>query len=105
MSKNKIRCSVTGLWSGVTTQTREKRIAKFGSVEAYENGYVSRAAKRLRSEGKSDEEIRSMAEAGTIKSSMPAPGIKVAKKVKKAAIPATETITTEDKDVESFLSE
>ena len=106
MSKNKIRCSVSGLWYGVTTQTREKRIAKFGSVEAYESGYVSRVAKRLRAEGKTDEEIKAMADAGSITSDMASPKMKVARKATaKDVTPATETIEVEDKEVESFLAD
>jgi len=60
MAKNKLRCTVTGEWYGVSKARREKLIASFGSVEELEKNYVSRDGKRLLKEGKTPEEILAM---------------------------------------------
>ena len=60
MAKNKLRCTVTGEWYGVSKARREKLIASFGSVEELEKGYVSRDGKRLLAEGHTPEAILDM---------------------------------------------
>ena len=66
MAKNKLKCTVTGEWYGVSKARREKLVAKFGSVDELEKGYVSRDGKRLLKEGHTAEEILEMAKEGKI---------------------------------------
>lgn len=110
MAKNKLRCTVTGLWYGVSAARRAKLVTKFKGEEALIEGFVSRDAIRLQKEGKSVEEIRAMAEAGTIKSNTNAPkraSTRSASKVAKAETDATADASDEDldPDVKNFLGE
>jgi len=98
MSKNKIQCSVTKEWFGISKARREKLIQEFGSEAELEKNYVCRMVKRLQKEGKSDEEIRKLAEAGEITSQTNAP-----KRTPKGAKAKPEE-TPEDPDVAAFLN-
>ena len=56
--KSKIRCVVTGEEVGVRPHIFDKRVAKFGSVEALLKGYISSMGKRMLRDGMSVTQIR-----------------------------------------------
>lgn len=111
----KLQCSVTGLWYSVTTNHKRELVEKFGSEDELTKTYVSRDARRLRKEGKTDVEIRQMVENGELATKTNAPkrlGSKAVKtNVKTARKQRTDTDTEteqkpvkiEDPDVEAFL--
>jgi hypothetical protein len=88
MSKYKIQCTITGLWSNINTRWMEKIIQKHGSVDAFRDKYVCRDAKRLLKEGKTAGEIRAMVDAGTLTSKVSAPKAKAPKAPKAPKVKA-----------------
>ena len=46
MSKNKLKCNVTGKMYGISKGRRDKLIQKFGSEEALISNFVSREGKK-----------------------------------------------------------
>ncbi len=109
MAKNKLQCNVTGLWYGVSASRREKLIQKYGSFEQLVENYVSRDAVRLQKEGKSEDEIRAMVEAGELVSNTAAPkrastrGEDTETKATKVAVTEPvepEAVTEEDEDID-----
>lgn len=56
--KTRVRCAVSGQETGCRPDIFDKRVEKYGSVEAMNAQYVSSASKRLLREGKTVEEIR-----------------------------------------------
>jgi hypothetical protein len=84
MSKNKLQCSVTGLWFNTTCASRKRMIEKeFGSEENLTKNYVCKRARKLLKQGKTVEEIQAMVTNGELTSKAEAPGTKAHKKVKK----------------------
>jgi len=79
--KNKICCTVTGQLCYATNERWHRLLKKYGSEEEIRKNCISRVAKRLLAEGKTKDEIRAMAKAGTL----PSPSAKV-KKVDKKTI-------------------
>lgn len=109
----RIQCSVSGLWMSVTTNHKKELVDKFGSEDELNKTYVSRAVRRLRKEGKSDEEIKKMAAAGELESKTSAPrragkvaGVKTPKVKKTEEVEVVnEDTEPADADVEGFLAE
>ena len=101
----KIQCSVSGCWMSVTTNHKKELIEKFGSEENLAADYVSRDARRLRKEGKSDADIKAMAAAGELESKTAEP--RKAGKVAKAKTPKAPKVeeVEEVNDTESTDSE
>jgi len=113
----KLQCNVSGLWFSVTTNHKKELVEKFESEDNLIDTYVSRDARRLRKEGKSDEDIRNMAEAGEITSLTPAPkrALKRVSSTGKKNVPTPKVATKPDvsekptgkpvdPDIENFMS-
>lgn len=108
----KLQCSKSGLWYAVTTNHKKELVEKFEREGLnLETDYVSRDARRLMKDGKSDEEIRQMAENGEIVSKTTPP--KRALKAAASGNPTPKVSTVEDdeptsapvdNDVDDFMS-
>ena len=72
--KNKIRCTVTGVLCYISDARLASLVAKKGSEQAVREGYISRVAARLLKAGKTNDEIKQMADAGTLPPPAAAPG-------------------------------
>jgi len=80
----KLQCSKSGLWYAVTTNHKKELEEKFeADGRDLETEYVSRDARRLMKEGKSEDEIRQMVADGELTSKTAAP--------KRASKPASST--------------
>lgn len=110
----KLQCKVSGLWYAVTTNHKKELVEKFEAEGLnLESDYVSRDARRLLKEGKSESEIREMAENGEIATKTTPP--KRARKANATAVPtprvATKVDTSEtpaadtsvDPDIDGFM--
>jgi len=98
--KNKVRCIVTGELRAVSKDFWARLIKRHGSEEAVRENYISRIAKQLRKQGKSDQEIREMAEQGNLPEA--APQAKKAPRAKKADKKSV-VVDTVPEDVKDFL--
>jgi len=67
-SKTKIRCVISGLVLSVRPDVYSQRIAKFGSEEKLQAGYVSNASKKMLRGGMTVTEIRTKAGTVNVKS-------------------------------------
>jgi hypothetical protein len=67
-SKTKIRCVISGLVLSVRPDVYAQRIAKFGSEEKLQAGYVSNASKKMLRGGMTVTEIRTKAGTVNVKS-------------------------------------
>ncbi len=108
MTKYRIQCTVSGIWNAINTQWINRIEAKYGSVDEFRKIYVCRDAKRLLKEGKTEAEIRKMAEDGTLSSKIrPPKGAKKkkskAKRKKKENSVQTGEQESVDPEVEEFL--
>lgn len=112
--KNRVRCTVTGLWFNANQNRMRDLIRQYGSEEALVKGYVSRLGKRLLAEGKTEAEIKKLVEAGEITSKADAPKATSGKRGRPAGsknreasteIPEAgeESETEGDSEVENFL--
>lgn len=81
--KNKIACTITGELCYISDERLKKLVKREGSEKAVREKYVSRVAKRLLKEGKTESEIRSLYKDGKL----PAAAAKATeeRKAKKAA--------------------
>lgn len=64
----KLQCNISKLFYGVNTNRHKELIEQYGSLDNLESTYISRDAKRLLKEGKTEAEIRQMAINGTLTS-------------------------------------
>ena len=108
----KLRCNVTNTFWSVTTNHKRELIEQYGSEEDLNSKYVCRTARRLRKEGKTDAEIREMADNGEIVSKTSPPkrlnktagtSTKSAKTVAVKPAPKKEKVS-DDPDVNAFLA-
>jgi len=101
--KNKLRCTVSGEWYGVSAARRRKLVEKYGSDDELVKNYVSRTSRRYLKEGYTPERIRQMTEQGEITTKTSAP-----KRLGKETVkndPVTEMIKAEpdDPEVKAFM--
>lgn len=112
MSKTKMQCVVSGKVVSVRPDIYNQRVEKFGSEEVMLKSYISSESKRLLREGKSVDEIRTMANTMNDKSLQSASELETAilrvmktpPKVKLPSEPKIKKAKTVDVDVESFLN-
>lgn len=105
MSKNRVKCTVTGLWFNANQNRMRSLLQEYGSPERLEKEYVSRLGKSLLKQGKSREEIKALVDAGTIVSKAGEPVTRNGKRGRKPKTAVSETErSTSDKEVASFMS-
>jgi len=113
--KNRVRCTVTGLWFNANQNRMRDLIRQYGSAEELEKSYVSRLGKRLLAEGKTVPEIKKMVESGELVSKADEPKASAGKRGRPAGSKNTPQASTEvpevgedadeaDAEVENFLT-
>ena len=110
--KNKIQCTITKLWFGVTPQVLAKRVEKSGRDEEYvRSTYVCQAARKYLDQGYSNEKIIEMIESERKRPSKKKAGSKIVAKKKEENInyrdmifkPAPEVLQEIDPEIIEFL--
>lgn len=64
--KNRVKCRITEKWCFISDDRIRESLKRFGSWDALRVNYVSREAARLLRDGKTEEEIRTMAAQGLL---------------------------------------